>query len=374
MRVIISGGGTGGHVYPALVVARVLLGGPSAARTAGNDFRPEVLYVGSQGGIEETLVVREGLPQESIPTGGLRGLAPWRVAANLSKLARGFLAARRIVQAFAPSVVFVTGGYVCTPVALAAWFQKVPVMIYLPDLEPGMAIRSLSWLARRVAVSFPEAAQFFSKERVFVSGYPVREAFLKADKATARETFHLDNHALTLTAFGGSRGARSINRAVSAVLESLLDTCQVIHVSGRLDAAEMSARQEGLSPALKKRYRLFSYLHQEMPLAMAAADLILARAGAATLGEFPALGLPSILVPYPHAGAHQEVNAGFMVGHGAAVCIADAELADRLLPTVQALLGDPDRLFQMGQRARGLFQPEAADRIAQEIHRLAVEE
>ena len=371
MRVIISGGGTGGHVYPALVVARVLLAGPEAAEAVNSDRAPEVLYVGSQGGMEERLVARAGLPQEAIPAGGVRGLAPWTVAANLVKLVRGFLAARRIVRDFAPNAVFVTGGYACTPVALGAWLQKVPVIIYLPDLEPGTAIQALSRLARRVAVSFPEAAQFFSKDKVFVSGYPVREAFLTADKATARKTYQLDHHAPTLTVFGGSRGARSINRAVSAVLEPLLDTCQVIHVSGRLDAAEMSAQQEGLSPALNKRYRLYDYLHEEMPLALAAADLVVARAGAATLGEFPALGLPSILVPYPYAGAHQETNADFMVRHGAAVQVADAELADRLLPTVQALLGDRKKLAQMGQRARELARPDAAVCIGQEIRKLA---
>ncbi len=293
------------------------------------------------------------------------------MAANLIKLVRGFVAARRIVRAFASDVVFVTGGYVCTPVALAAWLQRVPVLIYLPDLEPGLAIRTLSRLATRVAVSFPEAGQFFSKDKVFVSGYPVREAFLKADKATAREIFQLDSHTPTLAVFGGSRGARSINRAVSAVLEPLLDTCQVIHISGRLDAAKMNARQEGLSPALKKRYRLFPYLHEEMPLALAAADLVVARAGAATLGEFPALGLPSILVPYPYAGAHQEINAQFMVRHGAAVRVSNAELTDRLLPTVQELLGDQDKLVHMGQRARELARPDAAQRIAQEIRTLA---
>lgn len=355
-------------MYPALVVAKALA---VNHEITNRDTRPEILYVGSTGGAEEDLVARAGLSQKSIPAGGVRGLAPWTVAANLVKLSRGFVAARRIVRAFAPDVVFVTGGYVCTPVAMAAWLQKTPVMIYLPDLEPGLAIRALSRLASRVAVSFPEAEQFFSKEKVFVSGYPVREALLKADQAAARETFQLDSHTPTLIVFGGSRGARSINRAVSAVLEPLLDTCQVIHISGRLDAAEMKARQEGLSPTLEKRYRHYAYLHDEMPVALAAADLALARAGASTLGEFPALGLPSILVPYPYAGAHQETNADFLVRHGAAIKIADAELTDRLLPTVRSLLGDRAKLAQMRARARELARPDAAVRIAQEIRSLA---
>ena len=366
MRVIISGGGTGGHVYPALVVAEAL----SAGRGETNSG-PDILYVGSRGGVEEKLVARAGLPLESIPAGGLRALAPWTIAANSLRLIRGFARAWRILRDFVPDVVFVTGGYVCAPVALAARLQKTPLMIYLPDLEPGLAIRALSRLANRVAVSFSEAGQFFSKTKVFTSGYPVREAFLKADKATAREFFQLDKHAPTLAVFGGSRGARSINMAVSAALEQLLDTCQVIHISGRLDAATMKARREGLSPVLKKGYRLYTYIYDEMPLALAAADLVLARAGASTLGEFPALGLPSILVPYPYAGAHQETNADFMVRHGAAIKILDAELSERLLPAVKSLLGDEGKLARMRARARELARPDAAANIAQEICRLA---
>ena len=320
--------------------------------------------------MEETLVNRAGLAQKNIPAGGVRGLAPWTAAANLGKLTRGFAMARQILRTFAPHVVFITGGYVCTPVALAAWLQNVPVMIYLPDLEPGLAIKTLSRLATRVAVSFPETEQFFPKNKVLVSGYPVREAFLKADKAAAREKFELDHRTPTLTVFGGSQGARSINRAVSAVLEPLLDICQVIHISGRLDAAEMKTRQEGLSPTLKNRYRLFAYLYEDMPLALAAADLAVCRAGASTLGEFPALGLPSILVPYPYAGAHQETNANFLVRHGAAIKVADAGLVNRLLPAVQALLKNRAKLVQMEERVRELARPDAAARIAQEIRTL----
>lgn len=352
-------------MYPALVVARAL---KADRETEGQAV--DILYVGSQGGVEEDLVAKTDLPLETIPAGGVRGLAPWRIAINAFKLARGFQAARRIVREFAPDVLFVTGGYVCMPVALAASLQNVPILIYLPDLEPGLAIRSLARVATRMAVSFPEARRHFSKTSSFVSGYPVREAFLKADKAAAREFFQLEKQTPTLTVFGGSRGARSINRAVSAVLETLLDTCQVIHVSGRLDAAEMSARQEGLSPTLKARYRLYDYL-DEMPLALAAADLVVARAGAATLGEFPALGLPAVLVPYPYAGAHQQVNADFLAAHGAAVTVANTDLPEKLLPTVISLLGDPERLARMARSAKELARPDAADRIAQEIVGLA---
>ncbi|RLC60711.1 MAG: UDP-N-acetylglucosamine--N-acetylmuramyl-(pentapeptide) pyrophosphoryl-undecaprenol N-acetylglucosamine transferase [Chloroflexota bacterium] len=247
------------------------------------------------------------------------------------------------------------------------------MLIYLPDLEPGLAIRVLSRFAARVAVSFPEVARYFGAGKAVVTGYPVRAAFFAADKAAARATFALEAGMPVVTVFGGSRGARSINRALCSILDELLVRCQVIHVSGTLDADWVAERAKALPPDLRSRYRHYAYLHGEMVEALAAADLVVARAGASTLGEFPALGLPSILVPYPYAGQHQDVNADYLVQRGAAVKIADAELSAKLLPTIQALLDDRERLAEMSARARSLARPEAARRIAEELIGLAGE-
>jgi UDP-N-acetylglucosamine--N-acetylmuramyl-(pentapeptide) pyrophosphoryl-undecaprenol N-acetylglucosamine transferase len=199
----------------------------------------------------------------------------------------------------------------------------------------------------------------------------VRTEFFAADKAAARATFALKTELPVVTVFGGSRGARSINRALCAILDELLECCQVVHISGTLDADWVTEKARSLPPNLQARYRSYAYLHEEMVDALAAADLVVARAGASTLGEFPALGLPSILVPYPYAGQHQDVNADYLVQRGAAVKIADAELSTKLLPTVQALLDDRERLAEMSARARALARPEAARRIAEELTRLA---
>jgi len=352
-------------VYPALAVVEAL--------TTNGPQDVSLLYVGSEGGVEERLAQRQGIAFRAIAAGQVRGLAPWTMARNLIRIVRGLFQARRIVGEFAPQVVLVTGGYVCVPVALAAWAQRIPVLIYLPDLEPGLAIRVLSRFAARVAVSFPEVRRYFRADRTVVTGYPVRAAFFAADKAAARATFALEAGMPVVTVFGGSRGARSINRALCSILDELLERCQVIHVSGRLDTDWVAERAKSLPPDLQARYRPFAYLHEEMVDALAAADLVVARAGASTLGEFPALGLPSILVPYPYAGQHQDVNADYLVQRGAAVKIADAELSTRLLPTIQKLLDDREQLTEMSARARALARPEAARRIAEELVSLAGE-
>ncbi|MDY7040823.1 MAG: glycosyltransferase, partial [Chloroflexota bacterium] len=158
--------------------------------------------------------------------------------------------------------------------------------------------------------------------------------------------------------------------AVSAILDELLQLCEVIHVSGQLDAEWVAERARSLPPDLQARYRHYAYLHEEMVDALAAADLVVARAGASTVGEFPALGLPSILVPYPYAGQHQDVNAEYLVQRGAGIKIDDAELSTKLLPTIRALLSERERLAEMGERARALAQPQAAQHIAEELVRL----
>jgi UDP-N-acetylglucosamine--N-acetylmuramyl-(pentapeptide) pyrophosphoryl-undecaprenol N-acetylglucosamine transferase len=267
-------------------------------------------------------------------------------------------------------------------VVVAGWLRRVPIVIYLPDIEPGLAIRVLSRLARRVAVSVEESQRYFPAHKTTVTGYPVRSELLtriaepanrRIGKREARKALDLEEGLKTLLVFGGSRGARSINLALGKVLDRLLDVCQIVHICGRLDAQWVEGRRAELPARLRARYRAYAYLHEEMALALAAADLVVARAGAATLGELPALGLPGILVPYPYAGRHQELNADYLVSHGAAVKVDNADLEEKLLPKVLELFGNEEFLAQMEERARSLARPEAAQRIAQELWRLGAE-
>jgi UDP-N-acetylglucosamine--N-acetylmuramyl-(pentapeptide) pyrophosphoryl-undecaprenol N-acetylglucosamine transferase len=278
--------------------------------------------------------------------------------------------ARHIVSRFRPDVALVTGGYACVPVTVAAWALHIPILVYLPDIVPGLAIRFLSRFAARVAVTSEESRSYLDGRKVVVTGYPVRSDILTMDKSQACRVFGLDAALPTLLVFGGSRGARSINQALVAGLRELLRTCQIIHISGSLDAEYVDSATCDLPEDVRCRYHHYTYL-LEMPAALVAADLAVARAGAATMGEFPAAGLAAILVPYPHSGQHQEPNAHYMARHGAARVLADAELRNRLVPGILDLLGDRASVDRMRAAAKALARPDAASSIAREVCLLA---
>jgi len=316
------------------------------------------------------MVTGAGVEFVGLAAGGLRGMGPWTALRNAVRILGSIAAARRIVRRFRTDVVLVTGGYACVPVTMAAWTLHIPVLVYLPDIVPGLAIRFLSRFAARVAVTSEESCSYLDRRKVVVTGYPVRTDILTMDKSKACQVFGLDTALPTVLVFGGSRGARSINQALVAGLHELLLTCQIIHVSGSLDAEYVHSATCDLPEDLLCRYHHYTYL-LDMPAALVAADLAVARAGAATMGEFPAAGLPAILVPYPHSGRHQEANAQYMARQGAARVLADAELRDRLVPNILELLGDKPSMDRMRAAAKALAQPDAASSIAQQVCLLA---
>ena len=362
---LVAGGGTGGHVYPLLAVVE-------AQKKESSDV--DILYVGRPGGMEESIVARTDLPYRPVDAGRIRGMAPWTLLRNVGRLWRGYLQARAVVTEWHPDAVLVTGGYVSVPISMAAWRSRVPVMVYLPDREPGWAVRFLSWFVDRIAVSFDEVCSALPpacRQKVWVSGYPVRAALLNTNRSAGYQLLGLDPALKTLLVLGGSQGARPINQALVRVLPELLAHHQIVHVSGHLDWPWVSEKRDELPREVQDRYRVYPYLHEELSAAMAVADLVVARAGAATTAEFPIVGLPSILIPYPYAGQHQEWNADFMVSHGAAVRIDQIDLDRRLKSCVMRLLGDGAALEQMSRSTRALSKPDAAIRLAAELHRLA---
>lgn len=366
MRIIVSGGGTGGHVYPVLAVLNALRQLVEAGRE-----ELDALYVGGGGSIEAELSAREEIAFEAIAGGGLRGLSMGTVLRNGLSLVRGLLQSARIVRRFGPDVVFATGGYVCAPVVTAAWMSGCPTIVYLPDIEPGLAVKALSRVVDRVAVSFAVSRRHLPVKKVVVTGYPVRRSLRFGERAAARERLGLASDGFVLLVLGGSRGAHSINVAVAGIVPSLVEGCEIIHVCGRADLDWLKDLRGGLPVSQRGRYQVHDYLHQEVADAMVAADLVVARAGAATMGEFPAARLPSILVPYPFSGHHQDPNADYMVAQGAAMKLDNEELADRLESVIRELMSDPQRLARMAERARSMFVPDAAERAAREIVRLA---
>ena len=355
-------------MYPALAIAEAIENVQPGVKLA---------FVGSVGGFERPLIAESGVTFErqlEVYAGPLHGVSPLRIPLSLIQIAIGTLQSIGLILAWRPQALLLTGGWVGLPVALAAWLLRVPGMIYLPDIEPGLAIQVLRRLVRRVAITAPESARFFPDGQTVVTGYPLRRDVMTANRADAQSHFGLDPARKTLLVFGGSRGARTINNALLDILPSLAarPDLQIIHVTGTLDWDDIDARRKALGDL--PHYHAFAYLHREMGLAFAAADLVLSRAGASILGEFPFFGLPAILVPYPYAWRYQKVNADFLAAHGAAIVMNDADMGHNLLCTIETLLDDLPRLAEMQVQARALAQPEGARRAAEALVRLATGE
>ncbi|MEX0800379.1 MAG: UDP-N-acetylglucosamine--N-acetylmuramyl-(pentapeptide) pyrophosphoryl-undecaprenol N-acetylglucosamine transferase [Dehalococcoidia bacterium] len=360
MRLALCGGGTGGHVYPALSIAAAL------EREMPNGASLETLYMGSRDGAEAGIVERYGVPLHPIASGPIRGRNPWELVRNSALMARGLAQARGAIADFGADAVLSTGGYTSIPVALAARSRGVPIALYLPDVYPGWAVQAIARMARVIAVSAPETVRKLSNAKAVVTGYPVRDEFWQVSRPEGRRRLGLDPEEKVLFVAGASQGAHSINAAVAQNLRSLLELCEVVHVSGPADEAWMAGLMRDLPSNLLPRYHLFGYLNQEFAWAMAASDLALCRAGASVIGELPAAGLPAVLVPYPHAGAHQRLNARHLEENGAAVILDDSDLGS-MLSLVGGLLSDSARLDSMSQAARRLARPGAASKIARMI-------
>ena len=336
---------------------------PALATIAALGQRADVLWLGSKGGMEAGLVQRAGIPFEAVPSAGLHGVGLRSLPGNLAALVRGTQAAGRIIRAFRPQVMLLTGGFVGVPAALAG--GGVRKVLYVPDIEPALAARMISRLASVVAVTAEESRRFYPRRsRVIVSGYPTRPDLEPGSKVEARQRLGVSTDGRVIVVLGGSRGARSINEALWTGLARLLPMAQVIHLTGQLDFPRAVETRGGLTPEGKARYFPVAYLHEEMASAYAAADLAIGRAGASSLGELPLFALPSILVPYPHAWRYQHVNADYLTQRGAAVTVADERVGSDLVPTALTLLSDPGRLAAMSTAARRQASPEAARRIA----------
>jgi len=347
-------------VYPALAVHSAL-----AAKVPNMD----ALWVGSQGGIEESLVKRQGISFRSVPAAGLHGVGLATLPRNLTMLGRGVLAARRILKEFQPDVMFFTGGYVAVPVALAG--NSIPTLLYVPDIEPGMALKSLARFADAIAVTTDESQKYFRKQVIEV-GYPLRADLALWNRQTANQHLGISGEAPVLLVFGGSLGAHSINMAVLNILRELLEKFEIIHLSGEQDVPVINNTREELPTGLASRYHALPYLH-DMGAALAAADIVVSRAGASCLGEYPLFGLPAILVPYPHAWRYQKVNADYLTRRGAAIILEDHRLNDDLFVTLNVLMENPNKLKAMRAAMFELSHPRAAEKIASALIELAGE-
>lgn len=367
MRFVVTGGGTGGHIYPALAIAQGLLKKYPQA---------EVLYVGRAGGLEEELAPKAGIPFYPLPLTGLKRHLSLQNLVALYQAARGLWLARKVLSQFRPQVVIGTGGYVCGPVILAAVLLGIPTLIHEQNALPGLTNRLLSPLVSRVALTFAEAQNHLSrKARVAVTGLPVREEVLSWRRDEARRAMGIPQDALLILSFGGSQGARTINEAMVQVLKEFQGQkgTYFLHITGpgQYEGFLEHAVKAGLRVAQNGNIILVPYLY-EMPRALAAADLAICRAGAATLAELTAAGLPAILIPYPHAaGNHQEHNARVLEKAGAALIVLDQQLTGELLVKIlKNLLSQPEKLKAMSQASRRLGRPQALESILELVEEL----
>jgi UDP-N-acetylglucosamine--N-acetylmuramyl-(pentapeptide) pyrophosphoryl-undecaprenol N-acetylglucosamine transferase len=282
-------------------------------------------------------------------------------------LGRAVFVARSHLRRGRPAAILTTGGYVSGPVALAARWESVPLIVFVPDIEPARSIKTISRFAARVCVSVPDSLSYFPSGKAVVTGYPLGRRITAWTRSKGRKALELTGELPVLLVFGGSRGARSINRAVLSNIVALSELAQVIHITGTLDWSEVEAARESLPLAVRERYTACPYLHDEMGAALAAADVVVSRAGAGVLGEFPHFGVPAVLVPYPHAWRYQRVNAGWLADRGAAVVVEDAELTEKLVPTLLPLLTELPRRAAMSAAAQGLARSKAAYEVAQQM-------
>jgi UDP-N-acetylglucosamine--N-acetylmuramyl-(pentapeptide) pyrophosphoryl-undecaprenol N-acetylglucosamine transferase len=362
MRVLLTGGGTGGHLFPALAVAEALRKLPSV---------PEILFVGAAGGLEATAVPQEGYEFRGLPAMSIPRRPSPRLFRSLVANVRSLLRAREIVDGWKPDVVFATGGYASAPVVVAARMRGVPIVLHEQNSIPGLTNRIACRFAREVHLGFSAARVHFPRrDHLRLTGNPVREGVLHGSRSKAMRLFRLEEDRRTVLVFGGSQGAHKLNEAVVEALPKFAtrDDVQWILQTGQKDYSWVLEQCRTLQVRTWVRPFIVN-----MGDAYAVADLVVCRAGALTLAELSALGKPAILIPYPYATAnHQAVNAEALVDVGGALLIRDAELTgDGLAQKVQELLDEPRQLRTMGIQAMKLAHLDACDRIVRSIRRIA---
>ncbi|MGH7789660.1 MAG: undecaprenyldiphospho-muramoylpentapeptide beta-N-acetylglucosaminyltransferase [Candidatus Binatia bacterium] len=347
MRMVVAGGGTGGHLFPGLAVAEYVAGADAQS----------VMFIGSASGIEARVVPLTRFAFAPLQIHGLRGRG-WRGALQLAgQLPPAVVRAWRILGRFRADIVLGVGGYASFPVVVAAWLRRVPSVLLEQNAHPGLANRTLARLAARVCTTFEAANAYFPSDRVVRTGNPVRAFPPAATPVGSTAGF-------ALLVFGGSQGARRINQAMAEAapaLRAALPGLSIVHQTGAADRAALAARYAEVGLAAEVREFI-----DDMGAAYHAADLVLCRSGATTVAELTVLGKPAVLVPYPFAADdHQRANAREMAERGAARLVLDQDLSGaRVAETIVDLAGDRQRLAAMGAAARQLGVPDAAARVA----------
>jgi UDP-N-acetylglucosamine--N-acetylmuramyl-(pentapeptide) pyrophosphoryl-undecaprenol N-acetylglucosamine transferase len=355
MKIIIAGGGTGGHLFPGLALAEEL---------KRRDSETEVIFVGTERGIEARIIPREGYPIKFVRSEGFVGKSPLKKVKAAAKTVLSVIDSYGILKAVRPDMVIGVGGYASGAIVLIAALQSVPTMIHEQNSVPGLTNKMLGRVAKRVCVTYHESLSFFPLGKTFLTGNPIRLKIMKGDREAACRLFSLDKDLFTVFVFGGSSGARSINRVMVDALNHLSDLkekIQFLHQTGDRDFENI--REAYRKTGVKGTVAPFIY---QMAEAYAAADVVVSRAGATTLAEITALGKPAILIPYPYAAErHQEFNAMKLGEMGAAhVMLESGMTGESLAKNIRELYENNAARLDMVKASRGLGRPDACRRIA----------
>ena len=370
LRLIIAGGGTGGHVLPAVAVLEEL---------ARRQIQLDCLWVGSADGVERRAATDAGIPFRAVQTGKLRRYPSLKTARDAARIPVGIVQAARIIRGFRPDVILSTGGFVSVPTVVGAR-RSGPIVTHEQTAILGLATRINLRFGCTLAISYPETALIARgmARRVELTGNPIRASLQGGDAERGRAAFGLSSDLPILTVMGGAKGATPVNQRVRDLLPGLLDHVQVVHQTGPAadgndDATELAALRSSWPEEIRRRYVVRDFIREEMPDVYAMTDLVLARAGAGTVAELAGLGLPSILIPLPHAGGDEQTrNADVLARAGAAVMLRqDDATPDRLHETILAILNDPVRRQGMADTARSLGNPDAAARLTDLLIELA---
>ncbi len=351
MRIILSGGGTGGSVTPLLALAREI-------RKQKPDT--EFLFVGTRKGIpERQLVEANNIPFKSIFSGKLRRYFDWRNIFSPFLIKLGSIQSFFLILKFRPKAIISAGGFVAVPLVWAGWLLRVPTFIHQQDIIPGLANKLMAPLAKKITVSFSESLTSFSQKKAILTGNPARFEITRGSKKRAIERFNLEPDCPTLLVVGGGLGAEKINELITKIAPELVKFCQVIHLTGR------GKKYESLKiESLNNRYHQYEFLNPEMSDALAAADLVISRAGMGILTELVSLAKPTILIPI--SNSHQEANAQYFAGQKAVILMEQKNLNPQiLLGKIRQLIFSTDERSVLSLNISKLSRPEAGQKIAE---------
>lgn len=367
MRIILTGGGTGGHLTPLVAVADKLKAklGPDA----------DLLYIGSGAEMEKQIMQQEGIPCRFVISGKMRRYFSLQNIVDFFKVPIGFLQSLWILLRFMPDVVFSKGGYVAVPIVLAAWIYRIPIIIHESDSAPGIANQFLSKFANRIAVAYPSAEEYFPREKTALVGNPIRYQVTEGDPVMLRNQLGFTQSRKTILVLGGSQGSKVINDAIVKILPQLLHHFQVIHQTGQelYDDVLREAAFVGVKAGHEGYFAVPFMSANQLRDAFALSDIVISRAGATFITEIAANNKPAILIPISKsANDHQRMNAYALAHIGAALVLEETNLGEHILiEKIEKILSDEELLSQMKEKIKTFYHPTASEVIANSIIEIA---